>query len=299
MPTKVMAEVSSGLPSHGGPTQHAVNDRGDVKGTLFAHEPRAEVRRIRESPAASANRKGLRVTSDTWSKADIHIHSHHSDGLASVPEILDYVQNETDLKVIAITDHNTIEGALIAKSLEGRYDFEVIVGEEVSSSAGHIIGLFLEQPIRQGMSVAETLAAVHAQGGIAVIPHPFSGRGIFGPFGKTRFGATVGDLAFHALEVYNSIPYLGWANRIAAKMFTGGQGIAATGGSDAHVLKGIGTGCTLFRGATGEDLRSSISRLETRAVSDASGLSMAVRYAFRIPQIRRQQAWNWERCKSV
>ncbi len=239
------------------------------------------------------------MTSDIWSKADLHIHSHHSDGLASIPEIMDYVQNETDLKVIAITDHNTLEGSLIAKAMEDEYEFEVIVAEEVSSKSGHIIGLFLEKPIRQGMSVVETLAAIDDQGGVAVIPHPFSSRGVFGPFGRNAFGAAIGELAFHALEVYNSIPYLGWANRVAAQMFTGGQGIAATGGSDAHVLKGIGTGCTVFRGTTAEDLRQSICRLETRAESNAAGLSMALRYAVKIPQIRRQQAWNWERCKSV
>ncbi len=247
----------------------------------------------------SAARRGHRVTPDIWSKADIHIHSNHSDGLARIPEIMDYVQNETDLSVIAITDHNTLEGALFAKSLEDLYDFEVIVGEEVSSRSGHIIGLFLDEPIRSGMSVVETLAAIDDQGGIAVIPHPFSNRGVFGPFGKNAFGAAIGDLAFHALEVYNSIPYLGWANRVASQMFAGGQGIAATGGSDAHVLKGIGTGYTVFRGTTAEDLRLSIDRLETHADSNTAGLSMALRYAFRIPQIRRQQAWNWERCKSV
>ena len=239
------------------------------------------------------------MTSEIWSRADIHIHSRHSDGLASIPEILNYVEAETDLKVIAITDHNTIEGAILAKSMEQEYGFEVIVGEEVSSRSGHIIGLFLEKPIRQDMSVTDTLAAIDDQGGIAVIPHPFSSRGVFGPFGRNAFGAAIGELAFHALEVYNSIPYLGWANRVASEMFAGGQGIAATGGSDAHVLKGIGTGCTVFRGTTAEDLRASVRRLETRAESNAGGLSMALRYAIRIPQIRRQQAWNWERCKSV
>jgi predicted metal-dependent phosphoesterase TrpH len=257
--------------------------------------PRSSSRRGHQPEAG----RGHRVTPDIRSKADIHIHSNHSDGLARIPEIMDYVQNETDLKVIAITDHNTIEGALFAKSLEELYDFEVIVGEEVSSRSGHVIGLFLETPIRSGMSVSDTLAAIHDQGGTAVIPHPFSSRGVFGPFGRNAFGAALGELAFHALEVYNSIPYLGWANRVASKMFAGGQGIAATGGSDAHVLKGLGTGYPGVKGTTAEDLRQSINRLETHAESSASGLSMAVRYAYRIPQIRRQQAWNWERCKSV
>lgn len=235
--------------------------------------------------------------SETWSKADLHIHSNHSDGVARIPEIMEYVQNQTDLKVIAITDHNTIEGALFAKSLEEMYDFEVIVGEEISSESGHIIGLYLSEHIPPGLSVVETLARINDQGGIAMIPHPFSNRGVFGPFGRSGFATAVNELAFHALEVYNSIPYLGWANRVAAKMFAGGQGVAATGGSDAHVLKGIGTGYTLFRGTTAEDLRCSIAALETRAETGRGGLGLALSYARAIRRIRRQHAWNWERCE--
>lgn len=238
--------------------------------------------------------------SETWSKADLHIHSNHSDGLARIPEILDYVQDKTDLKIIAITDHNTIEGALFAKSLEDLYDFEVVVGEEVSSKSGHIIGLFLDRPIPAGLSAVETIARINEQGGVAIIPHPFSNQGVFGPFGVSTFGNALNELAFHALEVYNSMPFLVWANRVAARVFTGGQGIAATGGSDAHVLRGIGAGYTVFRGTTAEDLRVSLARLETRAeTTGRGGLNLMLRYAFRFPQIRRQQALNWDRCKAT
>lgn len=238
--------------------------------------------------------------SETWSKADLHIHSTHSDGLARIPEIMDYVQDKTDLKVIAITDHNTIEGALFAKSLESLYGFEVVVGEEVSSKSGHIIGLFLDSPIPAGLSAAETIARINEQGGVAIIPHPFSNQGVFGPFGVSAFGSTLNELAFHALEVYNSMPFLVWANRVAARVFAGGQGIAATGGSDAHVLRGIGKGYTVFRGTTAEELRGSLARLETRAeATGRGGLNLMLRYAFHFPQIRRQQALNWDRCKST
>lgn len=235
---------------------------------------------------------------DCWSKADLHIHSNHSDGLAKIPEIMEYVQHKTDLKVIAITDHNTIEGALFAKSLEEMYDFEVIVGEEITSTSGHVIGLFLSEHIPAGLSAGETIERITDQGGVAIIPHPFSNKGIFGPFGRAGFANAVNDLAFHALEVYNSIPYLSWANRVAAKMFTGGLGIAATGGSDAHVLQGIGTGYTMFRGSTAEDLRRSIDALETRAETGRGGLSLALRYVRSIRKIRQQHVWNWERCQA-
>jgi len=240
---------------------------------------------------------GAPLSTEVWSKADLHIHSSHSDGLAKIPQIMEYVATKTDLSVIAITDHNTIEGALFAKELEEVYGIEVIVGEEVSSREGHVIGLFLTEEIPPGLSAAETISRINEQHGIAIIPHPFSSRGVFGPFGRSGFGAAVSELAFHALEVYNSVPYLGWANRVAAKMFTGGQGIAAVGGSDAHVLRGVGKGYTVFRGTSAADLRRSIEALETRAEADRGGLALALRYAFRIPQIRRRQAWNWERCK--
>jgi predicted metal-dependent phosphoesterase TrpH len=233
----------------------------------------------------------------TLGKADLHIHSNHSDGLARVPEIMDYVQEKTDLSVIAITDHNTMEGSYFAKSLEEMYDFEVVLGEEISSKSGHVIGLYIEDPIPPGLSVVETISRINEQDGVAIIPHPFSNRGVFGPFGLDSFAAAINELAFQALEVYNSIPYLGWANRAAAKTFTGGQGIAATGGSDAHILEGIGQGYTLFHGSTAEELRDSINDLSTRAESGPGGLSLALRYAWRIPRIRRQHAWNWERCQ--
>ncbi|MDZ4170396.1 MAG: CehA/McbA family metallohydrolase [Coriobacteriia bacterium] len=237
-------------------------------------------------------------SSQAWGKADIHIHSDHSDGTASVPQIMEFVQNRTDLDVIAITDHNTIEGALFAQSLAELYDFEVIVGEEVSSREGHILGLYLTEAIPAGMSSRDTVRAIEAQGGIAIIAHPFSSQGVFGPFGRNLLADAVNDWAFHALEIYNSLPFLVWANSLAAKMFAGGHGIAATGGSDAHYLEAVGKGFTLFRGSTAEELRQSILKLETRADSRPQGLSFVWRLARNYPRIRQLQALNWERCKA-
>jgi hypothetical protein len=210
---------------------------------------------------------------------------------------MEYVAHQTDLKVIAITDHNTIEGALFAKSLSELYDFEVVVGSEISSNEGHILGLFLEEDVPAGMSPAETIRAIEDQGGIAIIAHPFSNKGVFGPLGRGVFAEAVKEGAFRALEVYNSLPFLVWANGVASNL-AGGHGIATTGGSDAHVLEAVGKGYTVFRGSTTEELRRSIERCETRAESARSGLSLAWRYALRYPQIRRMQSWNWERCKA-
>jgi hypothetical protein len=236
------------------------------------------------------------MTHDKWGKADIHIHSNHSDGTASIPQIMEYVQGKTDLDVIAITDHNTIEGALFAQSLAELYDFEVIVGEEVTSREGHILGLYLTDYGPPGMSARDTVAAIEAQGGIAIVAHPFSAQGVFGPLGRNLFADAVNEWAFHALEIYNSLPFLVWANSIAAKVFAGGHGIAATGGSDAHYLEAVGKGFTIFRGTTASDLKRSILNLETRADSKRQGLSFVWRIARNYPRIRRLQAINSERC---
>lgn len=234
-----------------------------------------------------------------WGKADLHIHSTHSDGTATIQEIMDYVHGKTDLDVIAITDHNTIEGALLAREIleAGDYRFDVIVGEEIDTTDGHIIGLFLTEQIPAMMSPIDTVRAIEAQGGIAVVAHPFSKRGVFGPFGRNLFTDAVNEWAFHALEIYNSMPFLVWANSMAAKIFAGGQGIAATGGSDAHFLEAVGKGFTRFRGQSAEEVKASILACETRAESERNGLSFSWRLARNYPQIRRQQAWNSERCR--
>jgi len=238
------------------------------------------------------------VSTQVWSKADLHIHSMHSDGLASIPEILEFAASGTDLKVIAITDHNTIEGALLAKELEEMYDIEVVVGEEVSTTEGHVLGLFLTEEIPPGLTPVETIRRISGQGGIAIIPHPFSARGVFGPFGRSRLADAVRDMAFNALEVYNSVPGLIWANRPgSSKMFSGGSWVAAVGGSDAHVLRAVGKGYTVFRGSTAEELRASIDALETHAEADRGGLALAFRYMRSIPRIRRRQAFNQARCR--
>jgi predicted metal-dependent phosphoesterase TrpH len=234
--------------------------------------------------------------SRTWGKADLHIHSDHSDGLPSIPEILDHVAEDTDLDVIAITDHNTLEGALFAKSLEALYDFDIVVGEEVSSTAGHILGLFLSEEIPPGLSAEATLERIEDQGGVAIIPHPFANRA-FGPFGLKSIGDAIEGLDFHGLETYNSSPYLLWANRVAARAWDAGSGVAAVGGSDSHVLRAIGTGYTLFPGTTAPELREALDQATTRAAAGGGQVAVALRYMTRWPRIRRLQAWNWERCK--
>jgi predicted metal-dependent phosphoesterase TrpH len=99
------------------------------------------------------------------SKADLHIHTVHSDGAATVPELLEYVAARTDLRLIAVTDHDSITGACQAARLAREFGVEVVMGEEVSTADGHLLALFVDTFLPPGRPAAETIAAIHAQGG--------------------------------------------------------------------------------------------------------------------------------------
>src|SRR3972149_169791 len=127
--------------------------------------------------AGSGRRGGGSVSEDPRrGKADLHVHTASGDGMASPRQILDYVEAETDLDVIAVTDHDDLRGALEAREVcaRGRYRFQVITGMEVTAIEGHIIALWVEEPLPSLRPVEEVLEAVHRQGGLAVAAHPLS-----------------------------------------------------------------------------------------------------------------------------
>ncbi len=200
-------------------------------------------------------------------KADLHLHTTHSDGQASVSALLDAVAVRGDLDVIAITDHDTIAGAERDQHLARArgYRFAVVVGEEVSTRDGHVIGLFLSAPVPPGRSAAATVAAIHAQGGLAYAPHPFFRDR---PLRRRRAMEGVGrgllGLAVDAVEVINGTPALAWAN-LRAGRFARRHRLPALGASDAHILAAIGKGHTFFPGHSVADLRRAILAGTVRA----------------------------------
>src|SRR3979490_2558567 len=102
-------------------------------------------------------------------RADLHMHTTVSDGWPTPKELVEHAARRAGLDVIAVTDHDTIEGALRAQEHGAkRARFYVIVGEEVSSRDGHIVALFIERRVRPGMSAAPHVDAIHAQGGLAL-----------------------------------------------------------------------------------------------------------------------------------
>ena len=109
-------------------------------------------------------------------RADLHMHSTYSDGLATIEQILHRVQHHTNLDVIALTDHDVIEGALRARDLwaKGNYRFDFIVGEEVSTKEGHMLALFIQKRIQPDLSIEKSIELVHEQGGLAIVAHPLN-----------------------------------------------------------------------------------------------------------------------------
>ena len=103
-------------------------------------------------------------------RVDLHMHTHFShDSAAPSKSIVDRCL-KTGLSCIAVTDHNTIAGAL---EVRGMAPFPVIIGEEIKSSAGDIIGLFLKDEVPKGLSPMDTVQAIKSQGGLVMVPHPF------------------------------------------------------------------------------------------------------------------------------
>jgi predicted metal-dependent phosphoesterase TrpH len=200
-----------------------------------------------------------------YSKADIHIHTTYSDGLASVAAILEHVARETDLRLIAITDHDTIAGALLARQVARDYGVEVIVGEEVSTAEGHLLALFIDHWLPPGRPAAETIAAVHAQGGLCVAAHAFDP--LVPSLGSASLatrctGVRAGEWQLDGVEAFNAGSWLAASNR-RADVFGAALGLARCGGSDSHSLATLGRGYTLFPGAGADDLYRAIARGQT------------------------------------
>ncbi|NGM70924.1 PHP domain-containing protein [Natronolimnobius sp. AArcel1] len=170
---------------------------------------------------------------------ELHAHSSLSyDGRDPVSLILEQAE-AIGLDAIAVTDHDEIDASLEAAERAPEYGLVGIPAIEISSKAGHILGLGVERAIPPGLSYETTLEAIHEQGGIAVIPHPFqeSRHGVMGRISRTQLAK--GD----AIEVYNSRLLTGRANRQADR-FAREHDLPRTAGSDAHISEMVGQAVT-------------------------------------------------------
>ena len=194
----------------------------------------------------------------TTAVADLHIHTTFSDG-APTPVMVVARAIELGLSVIAITDHDCIDGAVEASQREPSR-CEVVIGEEVTTRQGHVLGLFLRRAVPAGLDLEETIESIHSQGGLAIPAHPYLRLG-----GARGVGQAGVGLRWDAIETENGSPGAWWANR-AARRAQDTWARAQTGGSDAHILDAVGSVVTRFPGRTAQDLRAAIESGTTVAV---------------------------------
>ncbi len=214
-----------------------------------------------------AGKGGSMLKQQSDGRADLHVHTTASDGLASVQTLLDYVARHRQLDVIAITDHDTLDASLWAVEQHDAYPFDIVPGMEVTTAQGHVLALWVTQPIPRDLSIAETAAAIHEQGGVAVLAHPFH---IQLDFVRAynhlyrRRPQILLEWGLDAVEAHNAagvVPLCNWYTR---QVF-GAVGLAQLGNSDAHTPGAVGSGWTRFAGKTAADLRRAIQTRTTQS----------------------------------
>ena len=199
-------------------------------------------------------------------RADLQVHTEESDGMDNALTILD-AAHRRGVDVIAITDHDQTRGAHLAREAADRanHPVDVIVGSEVTSRHGHILALWIEEPVPFFRSAAATVEAIWNQGGVAIISHPCAVMPIALSIGD--IDRLVRDLTpersgdrppILGIETANPIPSARWRR---GRVIEANQrwGLAATGGSDAHFHEQVGSSLTMFEGSGQDALRAALS----------------------------------------
>ena len=171
-------------------------------------------------------------------RIDFHTHTYHSaDSLTRIEALLETARKR-GLDKVAVTDHNTIEGALAAYQADPQM---VIIGEEIKTTKGELLGYFLEEEIKPFQDPFETIAQLREQNAFISISHPFD---------RFRSGWTREDLIEMAplvdgIETYNARCFTRAMNKEAAS-FAKAFNLPGTAGSDAHAAREIGNGQMLL-----------------------------------------------------
>ena len=203
-------------------------------------------------------------------KADTHLHTQYSGfsklGVMKFPESVISPDMQVDkgrkngMDVIAITDHDETRAAFMAQEYAKKYDdIEVIVGEEVTTRDGEVIGLFLNEKIPEALPIEETIDIIRSQGGLVIAPHPFS----YHVFGLKERILTLDIDGFETINGGHPDKYSNKFAKMVMDKYPGRW--AEMSGSDAHSLYTSGYNWTEFEGTTAEDLRKSILNRTTKA----------------------------------
>ncbi len=222
-----------------------------------------------------------------YSRADIHMHTNLGDGWASPARVIEEATRK-GLRLIAITDHDHLEGAKRVEELLARQNnaLQLITGVEVSTRQGHLLGLFVKKAPKAMRSVEESIEAIKEQGGLVIVPHPL-GRLVPSLSRKKIDALLEKGYTIDGIEIYNPSP-ANASMRSTVRTANQQWRFAETGGSDAHFWQHIGAAYTLFPGNTPEDFRRAILERTARSGGQElppARLSPGVYVA--------QCAWSW------
>jgi hypothetical protein len=179
-----------------------------------------------------------------------------------VEEVLAFVEHQTDMDVVAITDHEDVTGGLRAQELAAKhaYRFEVVPGAEITTRQGHLLALYIDRDVPSFRSVESTMEKIHGQGGIAIVPHPISWltRSISERTLDRICERREEGVTFDAIELSNPSPAGRRTRERALRLNVERWKLPWAGGSDAHHLPHIGTGWTEFAGASAAELKAAL-----------------------------------------
>lgn len=216
-------------------------------------------------------------------KGDFHIHTKYSIepkfglGMFEIRALYGsekLIQNaiSKNLNVISITDHDTLDGAILGERFvkkERINDFTFLKGEEISTDAGHLLGVGIEEAIKPGLSVQETADRIKEQGGLVIVPHPYTPYGIK--------DCTLTTKGIDAIEVFNPqywyTSFLKFQTGFYPKLAKLNN-FAMVANTDAHTLRCIGTVFTEIKSEHGIDnIIHAIKKHRTKYTNYTSFLS--------------------------
>lgn len=207
---------------------------------------------------------------------ELHTHSDRSyDGRDPIDMLLSQAE-AVGLDAVAVTDHDRIGASLEASEMAPEYGLIGIPGAEITSAAGHVLGLGIEECVSSGLSFTETIERIHDRGGLAVVPHPFQGsrHGVAPNVSHEQLARA------DAIEVYNSRLLTGRSNR-KAERFASYRELPMTAGSDAHIAEMVGQAITHVGSEerTVDGILQAIADGETTVVGERTPWRISLRQA--------------------
>ena len=145
---------------------------------------------------------------------DPHCHTTASDGMVTPAELV-AAAVKAGLNAIAVTDHDTMRSVKETQQRGEAFGLDVVAGQEITTrwpAQTHVLAWFLEKPMMRGMSIEDTVRAIHHQGGLAIIPHPFMPV-YFGSIQPRMLRRLIEQEAVDGIEVMNTVPVGMWRRR--------------------------------------------------------------------------------------